>query len=188
MHKASNPNAFTRNLQGIEYHKRNAGDVAQNVKRGLQAVVLFPKNLVNQVLFGQDVEFLERSRHEKRMAFRPEGSKTYQQALDTVADEAVARHLAENEDQRLFGRLGVDDPEQAEAMQIGADRAMKELFANHTIDETLLFRYQQGGADGRGYVGLPVAQRYELLPADADLRAVCLKAIAEAIANANLED
>jgi hypothetical protein len=187
MHKASNPNAFTRNLHGLEYHKRNAGDVAQNVKRGLQAVVLFPKHLIGQVL-GGDVEFIEPSRHEKRMAFRPEGSKTYQQAQATVADEAVARHLAENEDQRLFGRLGVDDPEQAEAMQTCADRAMKELFANQTIGETLLLQFQQGGADGRGYVELPVAQRYELLPADADLRAVCLKAIAEAIAIAKLED
>jgi hypothetical protein len=183
MNKASNPHLFTRDLHGLEYHKRNAGDVGQNVKRGLKAVVMFPKHLVDQVFFGQEVEFIGRSRHQKRMDHRPPGSKTYQQAQDRQADAAVVRHFAEDEDLRLFGRLGVDDPARAETLQRCADRAMNTLCDRHLIDDALLFKFQHGGIDGRGYVELPIDLRYERLPVDADLRAVCLRAIADEIAD-----
>lgn len=79
------PPAFTRTLTGAKYHGRNTLDVLQNLGRGVEAVVLSPVHLVQQITRndGQPVRYIRPSRHQQRMDARPEGAKTYGEAHGT---------------------------------------------------------------------------------------------------------
>jgi hypothetical protein len=76
------PPAFTRDLKGAKYHGRNALDVAQNVGRVVEAIVLSPVHLVQQVTgyHDQPVRWIRPSRHRQRVAARPEGEQDHDAA------------------------------------------------------------------------------------------------------------
>jgi hypothetical protein len=88
------PPAFTRTLTGAKYHGRNTLDVLQNLGRGVEAVVLSPVHLVQQITGndGQPVRYVRPSRHQQRMRARPEGAKTYGEVhVDEPAREGGRR-------------------------------------------------------------------------------------------------
>jgi len=79
-----------------QFHARNALDVAQNLGRVAEAVVLSPVHLVQQITghHGQPVRWIRPSRHQQRMAARPDGEQKYEQA----AIHRIARMIGDEGD------------------------------------------------------------------------------------------
>lgn len=187
MNKASNPHAFTRNLDGAQFHLRRAGDLAQHLGRVAEAVALAPKHLVEQVfhLHGGPARWIRPSRHAQRVAVRPEGHKTHAQHQQTEDHQTLALHFAQQQDERLFGGFGTEAPAQAALQQERAAWAMGRLCEQGVISEYHLARFEGGDAHRRAYAALPLAERLDLLPLDEALRAACLEAIAAAVTGAD---
>lgn len=84
--KSNAPPTFTRVLPSSRaFHIRNSLDVAQNVGRVIEAVVLSPVHLVQQVTGnqGKPVRWVRPSRHQQRMDARPEGERKLREAQRT---------------------------------------------------------------------------------------------------------
>lgn len=132
------PPAFTRTLTGAKYHGRNTLDVLQNLGRGVEAVVLSPVHLVQQITGndGQPVRYIRPSRHQRRMLARPEGAKTYGETHVDAPEREGGRRWFRRED--TIEKLMREEDE-----ILGRDP-----FAGRALEIYNKYKFSEGGSNG----------------------------------------